>query len=134
MASGSRSSSAEGLHPSHVDLLHHADAIQGAALRHDEADLHQRLCRFRTAIVEHLHQESAVHTSLPPATRTVIAEGQRRLVRLVEDLLTSGDAEEACPCVTRAAELHHALVVQARLETRSLIAGATGRTTQDETS
>lgn len=110
-------------HPSHVDLLHHADAIQEAALRRDEADLHQGLCRFRTAVVDHLHQESTVHASLPPATRAVIGEGQRRLVRLVDEmLLTGGDTQETCRCISRAAELHHALVVQARIETRCLLA------------
>ena len=92
------------LQTSHVDLLHHADAIQDAALRRDEEGLHQGLCRFRSAIIEHLHQESAVHASLPPATRTVISEGQRKLVRLVDDLL-AGDAAETCRCISRAAEL-----------------------------
>ncbi len=115
----SRPWASEDRHPSHVDLLHHADAILDAALRRDEADLHQRLCRIRTAIAEHLHQEASLTSSLPPATRTVIGEGQRRLVRLVDDLLDSGDTQGTCPCINRAAELHHALVTQARLETRS---------------
>lgn len=117
-------------HPSHVDLLHHADAIQDAALRRHEADLHQNLCRFRTAMAEHLHQEIALHASLPPTTRTVIGEGQRSLVRLVDDLLASGGAQEDCPCISRAAELHHALVAQARLETRSLISGSRSGSTE----
>ncbi len=110
---------------SHLDLLGVADIVGRAALERDLVTLHRELGHLHLAMIEHVGEEEKAHASLPPATRAIVRRGQEELVQLLGEVV-GATAEEGddCPCVRRAAEVHRALSVQARLETRALLATA----------
>ena len=101
----------------HLDLLATARAVRRAAEEDDLDRVHTQLCRLRSDLVAHLHEEQAEVGRLPGASPDVVTEGQQRLRRLVDDLLfASTEANDGCTCLLRTAELEHALRRQARLE------------------
>jgi hypothetical protein len=104
---------------SHLDLLAMARDVRDAVERDDTAGLHAALSSLRTAIVGHVHAERAQLDALPDAASAVALEGQRRLLRLLTDVLvTCGDGDRGVEgnCVVRAAEIGLAVRRQARLE------------------
>lgn len=104
---------------SHFDLLGVARAVQQAAVEEDLDALHVELSRLRNTLIEHLQAEAGALTRLPDATRQILRHGQRRLLRLLDELLFATAAEDRdCSCLVRAAELRSALAHQARLEAR----------------
>jgi len=103
--------------PSHLDLLDVAREVRRAAVADDLTGVHRELSRLRTDLVSHLHAERDRLGSLAGATPVVVADGHRRLLRLLDDLLfrSGGDTSE-CSCIVRSAELEVALRRQAKLE------------------
>ena len=105
--------------PSHPELLAVARAVRRAAVSDDTDRLHLELCRLRSALLVHVHAEREELSTLPAAEGAVVAEGQRRLLGLLDDLLYVGDdgRAEGCTCLVRAAEVEVELRRQAMLET-----------------
>lgn len=104
--------------PSHLELLTVARAVRHAAISDDTDRLHVELCRLRTDLLLHLHAETEALSDLSTAAASVVADGQRRLLGLLDDLLFVSDdgRAEGCCCLVRAAEVEVALRRQARLE------------------
>ena len=104
-------------HASHLDLLRIASSVRRRSVLGDTEGLHAELARLRTELVLHLHAEQDQLARVRGASGTVAREGQRRLVALLDELLTdsSGDGAD-CNCLLRAAEIEVALGRQARLE------------------
>ena len=107
---------------SHPDLLTIAGRVRGAVEGDDTDRLHAELSRLRAALMDHIHAERRQLDALPRSAATVALEGQRRLLRLVTDVLFApADQEGAdCNCLVRAAEIELALRRQAKLETTLL--------------
>ena len=83
----------------------------------DSEQLHADLARLRTALVHHLSDEQTRMQDDLAATGTIIRNGQRRLLRLVDDVVFEALRDEpTCTCLVRAAEIELALRRQARLE------------------
>ncbi len=101
----------------HIELLTISRDVRRAAIESDVDQLHLALCRLRNALVTHVRAESPEVAALHAVSRDVVIAGQRRLVRLIDDLLSVADTGEAgCPCMRRSVELTKLLVRQARLE------------------
>lgn len=107
---------------SHLDLLAIAGGIRRATVSEDTDRLHGELTRLRTALIDHVHAERERLDVLPGMTSDVVRDGQRRLLRLLDDVLFSaaGDAADDCNCLVRAAEIEVALHRQAVLEANLL--------------
>jgi hypothetical protein len=104
--------------PSHPELLAVARAVRRAAVADDTERVHVELCRLRSDLLVHVHAEREELSSLPAAAGAVVAEGHRRLLGLLDDLLCLGDdgRAEGCGCLVRAAEVEVELRRQAMLE------------------
>lgn len=101
----------------HVDLLSIAREVRRAAASADTRRLHSALTRLRVALVEHVASERAELDVLPDSAARVARDGQRRVLRLLSDVLfDTSDAGADCNCLVRAAEIELALRRQARLE------------------
>lgn len=105
-------------HVTHLDLLSIARDVRRAAAGDDTRRLHSELTRLRAALMDHVASERRELDELPESTGRIAREGQRRLLRLVNDVLFNrSDANTDCNCVVRAVEIELALRRQARLET-----------------
>jgi hypothetical protein len=106
--------------PSHLELLAVARAVRRAAVVDDTDRLHTELSRLRTNLVRHVHAERDMVSNLPAPAARVVGDGQRRLLRLLDELLfaSDDDAVAGCTCLVRAAEVELALRRQARLEAK----------------
>jgi hypothetical protein len=102
---------------SHIELLAMSRHVCNAAAESDADQLHLDLCRLRNALVIHVQAESARVNAMSEISRRVVINGQRRLINLIDDLLSAvDDGTTGCPCIRRSAELTQMLVRQARLE------------------
>ncbi len=106
--------------PSHEDLLAIAHALREATIVGDVEQLHAELARLRTALVHHLGEEDLPLPEALAATRTILKDGQRRLLRLVDEVVFEARDHPTCTCLVRAAEIELALRRQVRLETTVL--------------
>jgi hypothetical protein len=103
--------------PSHGDLIALAHDLRQATIVGDSEQLHADLARLRTALVHHLSDEQTRMPDELAATGTIIRNGQRRLLRLVDDVVFDVLRDKpTCTCLVRAAEIELALRRQARLE------------------
>ena len=103
--------------PSHGDLVAIAHALRESAIVGDTERLHADLARLRTALVYHLRDEQERMPDEPAATGEVVSDGQRRLLRLVDDAVFEALRDQStCTCLVRAAEIDLAVRRQARLE------------------
>lgn len=100
---------------SHLDLFAAAERVRAAAAT-DQGELHAQLQRLRTELTVHLREEAPDLRELAPPARRVVARGQRRLLRLVDEMLSATAHPGACSCLARSAELRLQLVRHARLE------------------
>jgi hypothetical protein len=69
--------------------------------------------------VGHVHAERVQLDALPDPAAAVAREGQRRLLRLLTDVLFTSDDRDGlddCNCVVRGAEIELAVRRQAKLE------------------
>ena len=104
---------------SHVDLLSMASVVRRAAASDDAEVLHDALARLRAALIQHVHAEEEGLNDLPGAAADLVRDGQRRLLRLLSDVLfdaTDGPDAVDCSCIVRGAEIEVALRRQSRLE------------------
>jgi hypothetical protein len=104
---------------SHLDLLAMARSVRDAVERDDTQGLHAALTCLRTAVMGHVHIERAQLDALPDSAAAVALDGQRRLLRLLTDVLFTSDDRDGlddCNCVVRAAEIELAVRRQAKLE------------------
>lgn len=102
---------------SHLDLIAIARDVRHAAKGDDTRRLHTALLRLRAALLEHVADEQKDLAALSDSTALVAGDGQRRLLRLITDVLFNGrDANADCNCAVRAVEIDLALRRQARLE------------------
>jgi hypothetical protein len=107
--------------PNHLDLLSIARHVRRAAVSEDAATLHAELIRLRDALVQHVQAEQDDVDALPGTTAVVAHHGQRRLLRLLNDVLVGlSDDAASCNCLVRTAQIEAALLRQARLEARLL--------------
>jgi hypothetical protein len=103
--------------PSHTDLIAIAHALREATIEGDSDQLHVDLAGLRTALVHHLGAEQARMPDQLTAAGIIIRNGQRRLLRLVDDVVFEALQDDpTCTCLVRAAEIELALTRQARLE------------------
>ena len=105
--------------PSHLDLLALARRVRDAAVHGGADALHRELSQLHAALVQHVHAEADRFDGLSGATADVARNGQRRLLRLLSDVLFSeADTSdtERCNCLVRAAEIELALRRQAKVE------------------
>ena len=103
----------------HLDLLAIARCVRDSVERDHTEDLHAALTRLRTAVMGHVHAESTHLDALPGYSAAVALQGQRRLLRLLTDVLFAPDDSaglDDCNCVVRAAEIELAVRRQVRLE------------------
>lgn len=103
----------------HLDLLAIARCVRDAVERDDTEGLHAHLTRLRTAVMDHVDAERAQLDALPDPAAAVALDGQRRLLRLLTDVLfapADRDGRDDCNCVVRAAEIELAVRRQAKLE------------------
>jgi hypothetical protein len=106
-------------HPtSHLDLIDGARALRAAAQAADVDTVHGELCRLRNLLTHHLSCEHDSIRELSPVARRVVADGQRRLRGLIDELLvaTGAAGDSRCECIARSDELFSQLTRQARLE------------------
>jgi len=101
----------------HAELLRRSRSVQRAAVEGDADAVHDQLCELRNLLFRHLHDEQARTPASPELHARIVRHGQERLLSFTERLLT-GEDEEGCTCLLRAAELRALLVRQIRLETR----------------
>ncbi len=102
---------------SHLDLLAIARDLRRAATDRDVGGVHAVLTRLRAALVEHAAAETTELAELPESTGGLARDGQRRLIRLIDDVLfDSVDGSSECNCIVRAVEIDLAVRRQARLE------------------
>jgi hypothetical protein len=102
---------------SHIELLAMARHVCNAAVEGDADQLHLNLCRLRNALLVHVQAEGSRVTAMREVSRRVVISGQRRLINLIDDLLSAADdGATGCSCIHRSAELTQMLVRQARLE------------------
>lgn len=100
---------------SRIELLRAVRTVQQAAVADDVEALHDELCRLRNALVEHIGDAPAGGAS--EAQLRLIRHGRRRLLRFIDDLLsTTHEAAESCTCLVRGAELRSLLLRQLQLE------------------
>ena len=104
----------------HLDLLAAAQDLQRIAAAGDEAALHDELCRLRNDVAVHIHDEGLHGSASDSLDHRLARHGQQRLLRYVDDLLsTTADLDAAeCACLVRTAELRARLIRQFRLELR----------------
>jgi len=108
---------------SHLDLLAIAARLRSAVERDDTEGFHAELIRLRASVMEHVHAEHALLDSLPGSTAAVVIDGQRRLLRLLSDVVftpADPDGDHDCNCILRAAAIDLSLRRQAKLETTLL--------------
>jgi hypothetical protein len=91
-------------------------AIRDVARVEDVEGLHLALCRLRNELAEHIALESDAIEGMPGAVAEPVRQGQRRVLRFVDDMLTESSDDAGCACMVRAAELRGLLVRQIRLE------------------
>lgn len=107
--------------PTHVELLAIARAVRRQSVLGDVEGLHRELARLRTELVLHLHSEQPTLASAGGTAAEVARDGQRRLLALLDDLLSSTEEDPgACNCLLRAAEVDVVLRRQAKLEAAAL--------------
>lgn len=123
--------------PSHLDLLAIATDVRAAVQRDDTESLHAGLTKLRSALMDHARAERSTIEALPAAVRSLAFEGQRRLLRLLTDILFSPagpDDTERCDCAVKAVQIDIALRRQAELETMLLrrygLGGSSSRSAQ----
>jgi hypothetical protein len=103
--------------PSHLDLLSIARDVRRAAIGDDTTKLHAELTRLRDALVQHLQAEQDDVDALPGTAAVVAHDGQRRLLRLLNDALAGlSDDGASCNCLVRTAQIEATLLRQARFE------------------
>jgi hypothetical protein len=105
---------------SHDDLLRLARAIQAAGIVDDLHELSRLAHHLRRALRRHIASERVSQQALPAPLRSVVFDGQDRLLRLAESIGHDADGDRECACVRRGAELVVALRRQATLEARAL--------------
>jgi hypothetical protein len=94
-----------------------AHALREATIVGDSEQLHADLSRLRTALVRHLSDEQTWMLGDLAAIGSIIRDGQRRLLRLVDGVVFEALRDEpTCTCLVRAAEIELALRRQVRLE------------------
>jgi hypothetical protein len=104
---------------SHVELLALASQIRAAARSADVASVHTSLCRLQTELLVHVHAERPQIAQLPVSARSILLDGQARLLGVIGHLLfDSVDTREGCSCLNEALELPTLLARQADLELR----------------
>jgi len=124
--------SAKGERVTHLDLLSIARNMRRAAAGDDTRRLHSELTHLRAALMDHIASEQGELDALPDSTGRIARDGQRRLLRLVSDVLfNNSDANGDCNCLVRAFEIELALRRQARLETAIRRAAATPHLRRD---
>lgn len=105
--------------PDHPDLLAMARLVRGAVERDDTDGLHAELTRLRAAVMDHVRAERAQLDALPGSGAAIAIDGQRRLLRLLTDALSTpagGHGGDDGNCLVRAARIEASLRRQARLE------------------
>jgi hypothetical protein len=107
--------------PSHVDLLAIARDVRLAAIGEDAATLHAELTRLRDGLVQHLRAEQDDVDALPGTAAEIAHNGQRRLLRLLNDVLVGLNRDaDGCNCLVRVVQIEATLLRQARLEANLL--------------
>jgi hypothetical protein len=102
---------------SHIELLAISRHVCNAAAESDADQLHLDLCRLKNALVVHVQAERPRINAMRETSRRILINGQRRLINMIDDLLSvADDGATGCPCIRRSAELTQMLVRQARLE------------------
>jgi hypothetical protein len=116
--------------PSHRELLSITAAARRAAVSGNRALVHAELARLRAALIRHLDAEEADLDALPGTAAIVAHDGQRRLLRLIDDIDGGVDCDQdGCNCLVRAAGIDVALRRQARLEANLLLRHTKGADT-----
>lgn len=107
--------------PSHLDLLAAARSLRRAAIGGEPDAVHAELSGLRTQLMQHLHAEHDPVSSLTGALGQLVRDGQQRLLRVLDELLFSVEADDdTCTCIVRAAEVDLLLRRQAKLEATAL--------------
>jgi len=106
----------------HRDLIAAARRIRDAAADVDTTALHIQLCGLRSSLLDHFREEAGSVDEIRGSGSIVVADGQRRLIRFLDELIfASADAPHGCACRLKAVELEHQLRRQARLEHALLV-------------
>jgi hypothetical protein len=102
----------------HLDLLVIAHRVRRAVLNDDTERLHAELTCLHGDLLQHVHDERELVGAQPVRTAKVVRDGERRLLRLLSDVLYSAPAagDRECTCVVRSAEIELLLRRQAKLE------------------
>jgi len=107
--------------PTHLDLLAAARSLRVAAAGGEPDAVHAELSRLRTQLVYHLQAEHEPLASVTGALGQLTRNGQHRLLRVLDDLLFSTEADDGgCTCIVRAAEVELLLRRQVKLEAAAL--------------
>jgi len=72
-----------------LDLLAAAQDLQRIAAAGDEAALHDELCRLRNDLAVHIHDEGLHGSASDSLDHRLARHGQQRLLRYVDDLLST---------------------------------------------
>ena len=73
---------------SHLDLMASVTVIGDVARAEDVDGLHLALCRLRNELAEHIALESDAIDGMSGAVAEPVRQGQRRLLKFVDDMLT----------------------------------------------
>lgn len=106
---------------SHLDLIAAARSLSRCAIDEAPEQLHDILATLRNDLLLHLLAENPDVDQLPGATPAVVRDGQRAILRLIDDLIFASQHRVAeCSCIARTAEVGAALRRQAQLESALL--------------
>ncbi|HLT17387.1 MAG TPA: DUF488 family protein [Acidimicrobiales bacterium] len=105
-----------GASATHLDLMVIARRIRRAAAGDDPDGVLAELRQLATALDAHVADEQPRLEVLPGSAAAIAQDGQRRLRRLVDEVLDEQAGPDACTCIVRAAEIELALRRQAELE------------------
>lgn len=102
--------------PAQLDLLAMARAVRAAVARDDTQEMHRQLARLRSGLVDHLGIDHRHLAEAGEPVRFVIAEGQQRILRLLDEVLVTSEEPDRCNCLVRAADIELSLRRQAAIE------------------
>ena len=104
---------------SHLELIALASEIHDAARAANVDQVHTSLCRLQNALMAHVHAERQHMAQLTQPARTVLIDGQTRLLRRIDRLLfDSVETGDGCSCIGEALDLARHLARQAKHELR----------------
>lgn len=106
----------ESIDVSHLDLLERSRELRRSALAGDVDAVHRHLLAIRNEVSRHVRGERDQFAGLSAAAQGIVAQGQRDLQALVEEILADDSDSPGCNCIRRSADLTRAIVRQARLE------------------